>query len=129
MCYIKKTISVRIVVVCLINSSRHRQCFVRGYIHSLFVSKAITRSYLARSSLDTINLEHNRVRRTFYDVNYIYSYFIYKSSGTSTKFLGKATAWESNCLSKRSFHWTAKRSLLFFSKSLRQGVKASPESG
>ena len=59
--YIKKTISVRIVV--------------RGYIHSLFVSKAITRSYLARSSLDTNNSEYKSVRCTFYDVNYIYSSF------------------------------------------------------
>ena len=75
MCYIKKTISVRTFVIWLINSSRHRKSFVRGYIHSLFVSKAITRSYLARSSLDTNNSEYNRVRYTFYDVNYIYSSF------------------------------------------------------
>ena len=99
MCYIKKTISVRIVVTCLINSSRHRKCFVRGYIHSLFVSKSITRSYLARSSLDTNNSEYNRVRCTFYDVNYIYSSFT-KVLGQVLSFLvkqqlGKATAFPS----------------------------------
>ena len=37
------------LVICVINSSRHRRCFIRGYIHELFVSKALTRSYLARS--------------------------------------------------------------------------------
>ena len=49
---VKKTISMKILVLRVINSSPYRNCFVRGYIHSLFVSKA--------------------VRRTFYDVNYIY---------------------------------------------------------
>ena len=53
---VKKTISMKILVLCVINSSRHRNCFVRGYIHSLFVSKALTRSYLARSGFDTNNL-------------------------------------------------------------------------
>ena len=43
----KKTISMKILMLRVINSSRHRNCFVRGYIHSLFVSKALTRSYLA----------------------------------------------------------------------------------
>ena len=52
---VKKTISVKILVLRVINSSRHRNCFVRGYIHSLFVSKALTRSYLARSGFDTNN--------------------------------------------------------------------------
>ena len=45
---VKKTISMKILVLCVINSSRHRNYFVRGYIHSLFVSKALTGSYLAR---------------------------------------------------------------------------------
>ena len=36
---VKKTISMKILVLRVINSSRHRNCFVRGYIHSLFVSK------------------------------------------------------------------------------------------
>ena len=98
--YIKKTISVRIVV--------------RGYIHSLFVSKAITRSYLARSSLDTNNSEYNRVRCTFYDVNYIYSSFT-KVLGQEY-FLGKATAWECNCLFKRFFTGPL-NGLFFFSQS------------
>ena len=39
---VKKTISMKILVLRVINSSRHRNCFVRGYIHSLFVSKALT---------------------------------------------------------------------------------------
>ena len=42
---VKKTISMKILLLRVINSSRHRNCFVRGYIHSLFVSKALTRSY------------------------------------------------------------------------------------
>ena len=41
--------SMKILVLRVINSSRHRKCFVLGYMHSLFVSKALTRSYLARS--------------------------------------------------------------------------------
>ena len=99
MCYIKKTISVRIVLICLINSSRQRKCLVRGYIHPLFVSKAITRSYLARSSLDTNTSKYNRVRCTFYDVNYIYSSFT-KVLGQVLSFLvkqqlGNATAFPS----------------------------------
>ena len=52
---VKETISMKILVLRVINSSRHRNCFVRGYIHSLFVSKALTRSYLARSGFDTNN--------------------------------------------------------------------------
>ena len=52
---VKKTISMKILVLRVINSSRHRNCFVRGYIHSLFVSKALTRSYLARSGFHTNN--------------------------------------------------------------------------
>ena len=46
---VQKTISMKILVLCVITSSRHRKCFVRGFMHSLFVSKALTRSYLARS--------------------------------------------------------------------------------
>ena len=42
---VKKTISMKILVLHVINSSRHRNCFVWGYIHSLFVSKALTRSF------------------------------------------------------------------------------------
>ena len=68
----KRTISMKILVLRVLNSSLHRNCFVRGYIHSLFVSKALTRSYLARSGLKQTTREYNPVRRTFYDVNYIY---------------------------------------------------------
>ena len=52
---VKKNISMKILVLRVINSSRHRNCFVRGYIHSLFVSKALTRSDLARSGFHTNN--------------------------------------------------------------------------
>ena len=52
---VKKTISMKILVLHVINSSRHRNCFVRGYIHSLFVWKALPRSYLARSGFHTNN--------------------------------------------------------------------------
>ena len=34
---VKKTISMKILVLRVINSSRHRNCFARGYIHELFV--------------------------------------------------------------------------------------------
>ena len=50
---VKKTISIKILVLRVINSSSHRNCSVRGYIHSLSVSKATTRSYLARSGFHT----------------------------------------------------------------------------
>ena len=43
---VQKASSKKILLFCVINSSRHRKCFVRGFIHS-FVSKALTRSYLA----------------------------------------------------------------------------------
>ena len=52
---VKKTISMKILVLRVTNSSRQRNCFVLGYIHSLFVPKALTRSYLARSGFDTNN--------------------------------------------------------------------------
>ena len=52
---VKKTISMKILVLRVINSSRHRNCFVRSYIHRLFVSKALTSSYLARSGFHTNN--------------------------------------------------------------------------
>ena len=38
-CVTLRTISMKILVIRVINSSRHRKCFVRGYIHS-FVSKS-----------------------------------------------------------------------------------------
>ena len=34
---VKKTIAMKILVLRVINSSHHKNCFVRGYIHSLFV--------------------------------------------------------------------------------------------
>ena len=53
---VKKTISKKVLVLRVINSSPYRNCFVRGYIHSLFVSKALTRSYLVRSGFHTNKL-------------------------------------------------------------------------
>ena len=52
---VKKTIATKILILRVINNSSHRNCFERGYIHSLFVSKALTRSYLARSGFHTNN--------------------------------------------------------------------------
>ena len=52
---VKKTISMKILALRVIKSSRHTNFYVRGYIHSLFVSKALTRSYLARSGFHTNN--------------------------------------------------------------------------
>ena len=52
---VKKTISTKILVLRVMNSSHHRNCFVRSYIHSLFVSKALTHSYLAHSGFHTNN--------------------------------------------------------------------------
>ena len=69
---VKKTISMKILVLCVINSSRRRNCFVRGYTHSLFVSKALSCSYLARAGFDTTTCEYSPVRRPFYAVNYVY---------------------------------------------------------
>ena len=37
---VKKTVSMKILVLRVINSSRHRNCFVRGYIHSLTCVKS-----------------------------------------------------------------------------------------
>ena len=39
---VKKAVSMKILVLHVINSSRQRNCFVRGYIHSLFVSKGVS---------------------------------------------------------------------------------------
>ena len=60
---VKKTISMKILVLRVINSSRHRKCGVRGCTHELFVSKAHTRSYLARSGFHTNTREIKQPRR------------------------------------------------------------------
>ena len=71
---VKTTISTKILVLRVIKTAHVIEfAFVRGYIHSLFVSKALTRSYLARSGFTQTTREYNPARRTFYDVNYIYS--------------------------------------------------------
>ena len=54
---------MKILVLRVINSSRHRKCGVRGCIHELFVSKAHTRSYLARSGFHTNSRELKQPRR------------------------------------------------------------------
>ena len=51
---VEKTISMKILVLRVVNSSRHRNSFVQSCIHS-FVTKALTRSYLARSGFHTNN--------------------------------------------------------------------------
>ena len=61
---------MKILVLRVINSSRHRKCFVRGYMHSLFVSKALVPRPFG--FLTQTTRAYNPVRRTFYDVNYIY---------------------------------------------------------
>ena len=66
---------MKILVLRVINSSHHRNCSVRGYIYSLFVSKALTHSYLARSGFHTeTTREYNPVLRAFYDVNCMYGH-------------------------------------------------------
>ena len=63
---------MKIIVLRAIDSSRHSNCFVRGYIPSLFVSKPpLARTSLFRVFTETTR-EYNPVRRTFYDVNYMY---------------------------------------------------------
>ena len=52
---VQKTILMKILVLCVINSSRHRKCFVRAFIHSLFVSKTLTRSFSLVRVFDTNN--------------------------------------------------------------------------
>ena len=69
---VKKTISMKTLVLRVIKSSRRRNCLVRGYIHSLFVSKALTRSYLARSGFRTNN---SWIAPRTSHVNYISSSF------------------------------------------------------
>ena len=38
---VQRTILMKILVLRAIDSSRNRKCFVRGYMHSLFVSKGL----------------------------------------------------------------------------------------
>ena len=64
---------MKILVLRVINSSRHRKCFVRSYMHSFFCIKS-PHSLVPRSFgfLTQTTRAYNPVRRTFYDVNYIY---------------------------------------------------------
>ena len=72
MCYINKTISVKILVLCVINSSRHRKCFARVIFTScLFQKPSLARISLVRVLTQTAR-EYNPVQSTFYDVNYIF---------------------------------------------------------
>ena len=52
---VKKTMSMKILVLRVINTSRRINCFARGYIHSLFVSRALNLSHLTRSGFHTNN--------------------------------------------------------------------------
>ena len=46
---VQKTVSMKILVLCVTNSQRYRKCFVRGYVRSLLVSKTLILTCLARS--------------------------------------------------------------------------------
>ena len=63
----KKTVSTKIRLLRVINSSRKRKWFVRCCIHTLFVSKALTQK--ASTSLvwffTRTTREYNPLRRTF----------------------------------------------------------------
>ena len=74
---VQKTISMKVLLLRVTNSLRHIKYFVRGCIHSLFVSRALTRSLVPRSFgfLTQTAREYYPVHRTFYDVNYIYVLF------------------------------------------------------
>ena len=70
---VKKIISMEILVIRVINRSRHRNCFVRGYIHLLTCVKS-PHSLLPRSfgfSLKQLVRTIPYARLTFYEVNYI----------------------------------------------------------
>ena len=75
MCYIKKTISVKILVICVVNSSRDRlrKSPLYGVI---FKTCLCQKPSLARISLVWVLTqtarEYNPVQSTFYDVNYIF---------------------------------------------------------
>ena len=68
---VKKTISMKILVLRVINSSRNRNCFVRViFTRCLRQKLSLARTSLVRALTQTTR-EYNPVRRTFYDVNYI----------------------------------------------------------
>ena len=70
---VKKTISMKIPVLCVINSSRHRNCSVRGYIHCCFCQKpSLARTSLVRVFPQTTR-GYNRPRTYIYKL-YIYIY-------------------------------------------------------
>ena len=63
---------MKILVLRVINSSRHRNCFVRvKFIRCLCQKPSLARTSLVRIFTQTTR-EYNPVRRTFYDVNYIF---------------------------------------------------------
>ena len=67
---------MKILVLCVMKSSRHRKCL----FGAVFTSCLCQKPSLARTSLVrvftplTVTPEHKPVRHTFYDVNYIYIY-------------------------------------------------------
>ena len=72
---VEKAISMKILVLPVIISSRHRNCLIRGYLYSFFVSKALTRSYHARSGFHTNNswIQPRTPHFLWRKRNYIYS--------------------------------------------------------
>ena len=73
-------VSMTILVLCPINSSCHRECFVRGCSHSLFMSKQlmITCSYLAGLVfLTQTTREYNSVLRNIYSFLWRKLYLLY----------------------------------------------------
>ena len=69
---------MKILVLRVINSLRHRKCGVRGYNARVVCVKS-PHSLLPRSFgfLTQTTRAYNPVRRTFYDVNYIYKATFY----------------------------------------------------
>ena len=78
---VKEIVSMKILVLRVINSSRHRNCFVRGSIHSLCQKPSLVRTSLVRVFTQTTREYNpvNPVRRTFYEVNYICIYIVFKN--------------------------------------------------
>ena len=71
MCYIKKTISVKIIVICVINSHVIKKVLCTGFVFiRWFVSKAF--HSLIRILTHTTRENSPPRRLTLYDVNYIY---------------------------------------------------------
>ena len=60
---------MKILVIYVINSSRHIKCFVQHYINMLSVSKSLTRLFEFHRHKQLLNITPYV---TFYDIDYIY---------------------------------------------------------